>query len=285
MRIFVTGSSGQVGGEIASAFADDEIIPGARPDFDLTDEAAVRRAIDQAAPDIVLHLGAYTDVDGAERNPDEAYRVNALGTRYVATAAREVGAKLIAVSTDYIFDGTKGAPYLEWDEPNPLSVYGRSKLAGEREALILHDRCFVVRTSWVFGPRGRNFVKTMLRLASERPELTVVDDEIGGPTLASDLAAALAKLARTSAYGVYHLANAGECSRFELARAAIELAGLPARVNPISSLAYLAKYPLPARRPAHSTLRNVAGAAIGIELRPWGAALADLVTRQLVGPA
>lgn len=285
MRVFVTGSTGQVGGEIGRAFAGDDIIPGARPDFDLADERAVRQAIEQAAPDLVLHLGAYTDVDGAERNPDQAYRVNALGTRYVAAAAREVGAKLIAVSTDYIFDGTRGVPYLEWDEPNPLSVYGRSKLAGEREALSLHDRCFVVRTSWVYSPRGRNFVKTMLRLGAERPELTVVDDEIGGPTLAGDLADALAQLARTSAYGVYHFANAGECSRYELAQAAIELAGISARVNPISTAAYLEKYPLPARRPAHSTLRNFAGAAIGIELRPWRAALADLVTRQLVGSA
>jgi dTDP-4-dehydrorhamnose reductase len=285
MRIFVTGAAGQLGGEMARAFAGDDIISGARPDFDLTDERRVRSAVEQAAPDLVVHAGAYTDVDGCERDPDRAYRTNALGTRYVALAARAAGAKLVAVSTDYIFDGTKAAPYLEWDEPNPLSVYGRSKLAGEREALTHHDRCFVVRTSWVYSPRGRNFVKTMLRLAAERPELTVVDDEIGGPTLAADLADAIARLARTSSYGIYHFANAGECSRFDLARSALELAGLSARVTPVSTAAYLARYPLPARRPAHSTLRNVAGAAIGIELRPWAEALADLITNHLLGPA
>lgn len=277
MRVFVTGATGQLGSELTRAFGGDDIIPGARPDFDLTDEHSVRAAIERAAPDLVVHPGAYTDVDGCERDPDRAYRTNALGTRYVALAARAAGAKLVAVSTDYVFDGTKGEPYLEWDEPNPLSAYGRSKLGGEREALDHHDRCFVVRTSWVYSPRGRNFVKTMLRLAGERPQVTVVDDEIGGPTLAADLADAIAALARTSTYGMYHLANAGECSRFELARAAIELAGLRARVDPISSAAYLAKYPLPARRPTRSTLRNLAGSAIGIELRPWDVALAAFI--------
>lgn len=277
MRVFVTGATGQLGSELTRAFRGDDIIPGARPNFDLSDEHSVREAIGRAAPDVVVHSAAYTDVDGCERDPDRAYRTNALGTRYVALAARASGSKLVAVSTDYVFDGTKGEPYLEWDPPNPLSVYGRSKLGGEREALDHHDRCFVVRTSWVYSPVGRNFVKTMLRLAGERTTVAVVDDEIGGPTLAADLANAIAALARTSAYGMYHLANAGECSRFELARAAIELAGLRTRVEPISSAAYLAKYPLPARRPARSTLRNLAGAAVGIELRPWDEALAGFV--------
>jgi dTDP-4-dehydrorhamnose reductase len=216
-------------------------------------------------------------VDGCERDPDRAYVTNALGARYVAVAARDVGAALVYVSTDYVFDGDGGAPYLEWDEPHPLSVYGRSKLAGEREALSLNARTYVVRTSWVYSPRGRNFVKTMLRLAADRPELTVVDDEVGGPTLAADLADGIARLVGRPVYGIYHLSNAGSCSRFELARAAIQLADLPARVIPVTSADYLQRNPLPARRPANSSLRNFAAAALGIELRPWEDALREFV--------
>jgi dTDP-4-dehydrorhamnose reductase len=273
MRIFVTGASGQVGSEMPRAFAGHEIIPGIRPDFDLTDERSVRTAIEATRPDLVIHPGAYTDVDGCERDPERAYRTNALGTRYVALAARAVGAPLVVVSTDYVFDGSKGEPYLEWDDPRPLGVYGRSKLAGEHEARTLHDRCYVVRTSWVYSPRGRNFVKTMLRLAGERPSLTVVDDERGSPTLAADLADAIRQLVERSVYGMYHFSNAGSCSRYELARRTLELAGLTTDVVPVSTSEYLSRYPLPARRPANSTLRNFAGAALGIELPPWEDAL------------
>ncbi len=277
MRVFVTGASGQLGSELPAAFAGDDIIAGSRPDFELTDERSVRQAILTAEPELVVHAAADTDVDGCERDPDVAYRTNALGTRFVALAAREARAALVVVSTDYVFDGTKGEPYLEWDEPRPLSVYGRSKLAGEREALTLHDRCFVVRTSWVCSPRGKNFVRTMLRLAAERPELTVVDDEWGGPTLAADLAEAIAALVRRQVYGIYHFANAGSCSRHQLAERVVRQAGLAATVRPISTAEYLSRYPLPARRPANSTLRNLAGAALGIELRPWEPAVDDLV--------
>lgn len=273
MRIFVSGANGQLGSEMPRAFAGHDIIPGTRPDFDLTDERAVRTAIERAEPALIVHAGAHTDVDGCERDPERAYRTNALGTRFVALAAHAAGVPLVAVSTDYVFDGTKGEPYLEWDDPNPLSVYGRSKLAGEREALALHDRCYVVRTSWVYSPRGRNFVRTMLRLAGERPRLTVVDDERGGPTLAADLADAIARLVERQVYGVYHFANAGSCSRYDLACRAIGLAGLSAEVAPVSTAEYLSRYPLPAPRPASSTLRNLAGAALGIELPHWEDAL------------
>jgi dTDP-4-dehydrorhamnose reductase len=273
MRIFVTGASGQLGSEMPRAFAGHEIIPGIRPDFDLTDEHSVRTVIDAAQPDLIIHPGAYTDVDGCERDPEHAYRTNALGTRYVALAAHAAGVPLVALSTDYVFDGTKGAPYLEWDDPRPLSVYGRSKLAGEREALTLHDRCYVVRTSWVYSSRGRNFVKTMLRLAGERPRLTVVDDEVSAPTLAADLADAIRRLVERRVYGIYHLSNAGSCSRYELACRTLALAGLGTEVVPVSSEEYRQHYPLPARRPANSTLQNLAGAALGIELPPWESAL------------
>ncbi len=273
MRIFVTGASGQLGSEMPRAFAGHDIIPGIRPDFDLADEHSVRAAIDAAQPDLIIHPGAYTDVDGCERDPELAYRTNALGTRYVALAAHAAGVPLVALSTDYVFDGTKGEPYLEWDDPRPLSVYGRSKLAGEREALTLHDRCYIVRTSWVYSSRGRNFVKTMLRLAGERPRLTVVDDEVSAPTLAADLADAIRRLVERRVYGIYHLSNAGSCSRYELACRTLALAGLGTEVVPVSSEEYRQHYPLPARRPANSTLQNLAGAALGIELPPWESAL------------
>jgi dTDP-4-dehydrorhamnose reductase len=273
MRIFVTGASGQVGREMSGAFTGHDIIAGQRPEFELTDERSVRLAIEAARPDLVVHPGAYTDVDGCERDPERAYRTNALGTRYVALAARDAGAELVVVSTDYVFDGRKGQPYVEWDAPNPLSVYGRSKLAGEWEAQTLHSRCYVVRTSWVYSPQGRNFVNTMLRLAAERPVVTVVDDEWGGPTLAGDLAAAISQLVRRSVYGVYHLANAGSCSRYQLAARAIARAGLLTPVQAIGTAEFLAQHPLPARRPANSTLANLAGAALGITLRPWWEAL------------
>ncbi|HEX5417775.1 MAG TPA: dTDP-4-dehydrorhamnose reductase [Chloroflexota bacterium] len=274
MNIFVTGATGQVGSELIRAFAGHDIISASRPDFDLAAERSVRAAIEQAEPALVLHPAAWTDVDGCEGDPQRAYQVNALGVRYVAQAARSVGAALLLVSTDYVFDGTKGEPYLEWDDPNPLSVYGRSKLAGEQEALAHHDRCYLVRTSWVYSPRGRNFVKTMLRLASERSRLSVVDDEIGGPTLAGDLADAIARLVARGVYGVYHLSNSGSCSRWELARQAIGRAYPAVVVEPISSAAYRARYPLPARRPACTPLANLAGAALGITLPPWEDALA-----------
>lgn len=273
MRVLVTGSSGQVGHELPRAFHGQDIISASRPTFDLCDERSVRAAVEAAAPDLVIHPAAYTDVDGCEKDPGYAFQVNALGTRYVALAAREAGARLVLVSTDFVFDGRKGAPYLEWDEPNPLSVYGRSKLAAEREALMLHDRCYVVRTSWVYSPTGRNFVKTMLRLASERPRLTVVEDERGGPTLAADLADAIARLVERPVYGVYHLSNAGSCSRYELAHRVIQRAFPTVVVDPISSAEYLRRYPLPARRPADSTLANLAAAALGVSLRPWEEAL------------
>jgi dTDP-4-dehydrorhamnose reductase len=283
MRIFVTGANGQVGSELPGAFVGHDIIAATRPDFDLTDERSVREAIVASRPDLVIHAGAYTDVDGCERDPGRAYQTNALGTRFVALAARDLAAPLVVLSTDYVFDGNKGDAYYEWDEPHPLSVYGQSKLAGEREALSLHDQCYVARTSWVYSPRGRNFVKTMLRLGAQPREITVVDDEFGAPTLAQDLAGAIASLTRRQVFGIYHLSNAGECSRYDLARRAIERARFPATIRAISSADYLIGNPLPARRPSRSTLHNLAGSTIGIELRPWQDALDEFVDRYLPG--
>lgn len=278
MRVLVTGGRGQLGTALLLALADHEVRAVNRPEVEITSFDSVIAACDAFGPDVVVHAAAMTDVDGCERDPDLAYAVNALGTQNVALATRRVGAALVAVSTDYVFDGRKGEPYLEFDEPNPLSVYGRSKLAGERLAQSLHDRVYVVRPAWVFSRTGRNFVKTILRLGGQRDELTVVDDERGCPTYAPDLAAAIAALVSRPRYGTYHLTNEGACTRFELAREALRLAGRSTRVLPISSAEYQRRYPLPARRPADSRLRNFSAAtSLGIRLRPWQEALAEML--------
>lgn len=277
MRILLTGARGQLGTQLQRALAGHDIIPAARPDFDLESYRSVRATVESSRADIVIHSAAMTDVDGCERDPDQAYRTNTLGTHYVALASQAIGATLVAVGTDYIFDGGKGSPYLEYDDAKPLSVYGQTKLAGERAALMVHDRCYVVRTSWVYSPTGRNFVKTVLRLSAERPTLTYVDDERGSPTYAGDLAEAIASLVTIPAYGIYHFSNEGSCSRFDFAQRIAALAGRTAEVRPISAAEFQRIHPLPARRPADSSLRNVAGAALGIRLRGWDAALADVI--------
>jgi dTDP-4-dehydrorhamnose reductase len=273
MRLLVTGANGQLGRAIRARAHEHEIVPTDLPETDIADLDSIKRVVDYAEPDAIIHCAAYTDVDGCEKDPDVAYRSNALGSRNVALAGELAGVPVIAVSTDYIFDGTKGEPYLEYDEPNPLSVYGRSKLAGERLTLQVCSRAFIARTSWVYSRAARSFPTTMLRLASTRPELTVVADECGCPTFADDLADALLQLVSRREYGIYHLVNGDGCSRYELATAVLAAAGSPTVVHATTTREYLAKYPLPARRPADSRMRNFAGAAIGIALRPWQEAI------------
>lgn len=275
MRVVVLGANGQLGRELMTAFRAVHVegLRG-RAECDVTDRRQVDGALDRVAPDLVLMPAAYTDVNGAEADPEAAFRVNALGARWVAQAAERLGAGVVYVSTDYVFDG-RAAPYDEWAEPRPTSVYGRSKLAGERETFGNARRAWVVRTSWLYGGQGRSFVAAILRAAQTRPELTVVDDEVGGPTLASDLAVAIRRLVELDAPGLYHLANEGECRRDEFARAALGLAGSSTTVRSVSSAEYWGTTPNVAPRPAHSTLRNVAAAALGVRLRPWREALAD----------
>jgi dTDP-4-dehydrorhamnose reductase len=233
--VLITGAGGQLGAALREQF----------PEAD----ARVREAFDVTAPslgytpDLVLHAAAWTDVDGAEDEPAAAEDVNVRGTRNVVG----LGAPVVYYSTDYVFDGAKGEPYGESDEPNPLSVYGRTKLEGEREVLA----GWVVRSSWLFGPTGRNFVRTMLALGAEREEVAVVEDQIGCPTYVGHLSAATEELLERP-HGIWHLAAGGECTWAELARAVFEEAGLSCRVRPISS-AELAR---PAARPAYSVLRS-----------------------------
>jgi dTDP-4-dehydrorhamnose reductase len=233
-------------------------------DLDITDSSAVRNALDGA--EIVVNCAAYTNVDGAESDPATAHAVNAEGARNVAEAA----ARVIYVSTDYVFDGSKPGPYLESDATGPLSEYGRSKLAGEHATLTASPHSLIVRTSWLFGAAGGNFVDTMLRLGEDRDELNVVDDQVGCPTFTGHLAEAIVSLARGevrladghSAHGVLHVAGSGSCSWFEFARKIFESAGVEVQVHPCTT----DEFPRPAPRPANSVLRSERGAP---ELPSW----------------
>ena len=214
-RVLVTGAAGQIGREVVDACAGDEVIAADHATLDVGDRDAVLQTITSAAPDVVVHAGAWTAVDACEGDPDRAFQVNALGTRYVAEGARRVGAWVCYLSTDYVFDGTKPEPYVEWDAPSPVSVYGRSKLGGEWE--VDGGSATIVRTSWVCGLHGSNMVKTILRLAGEHEKLAFVDDQRGQPSFADDLAPMIRRLAVDRRPGVFHVTNQGAVSWFEFA--------------------------------------------------------------------
>ena len=278
MRLLVTGHRGQLGTELmglcaargldATGFDVDTV--------DVTDRAAVRAAVAAARPDAVIHCAAWTAVDACESDPDKAFLANATAVRWVAEACAAAGAHLVHVSTDYVFDGTKPGPYVETDEPNPQSVYGRSKLAGEHEALA-HAAAAVARTSWVCGAAGSNMVKTVVKLARERDSLAFVSDQVGHPTFTSDLAPALVRLATDRRTGIYHVTNQGAVSWYEFVREIVRLMGRdPGMVRPITT-AELAP-PRPAPRPANSVLADVAWRAAGYEpLRDFREPLAELL--------
>lgn len=276
MRIAVTGAGGMLGQDLCRILgARHEVYPFGRADLDVTDPDAVAEALARLAPQVVVHAAGWTDVDGCERDPDRAFRVNTLGSRYVAAAAASVGVALCYLSTDYVFDGAKKAPYTEWDPPSPLSVYGASKLAGEREVRALCPHHWIVRTSWLYGP-GRNFVAAILAQAARGGPLRVVDDQVGSPTYTEDLAGGLAALLETARFGVYHLTNAGLCSWFQFATAILEAAGLRVPIEPIPSSAL----DRPAPRPPYSVLRNACWELEGRPpLRPWPEALRAYLAR------
>jgi dTDP-4-dehydrorhamnose reductase len=263
-RVLVTGAGGQIGREVVDACAGDELTAADHATLDVGDRDVVLQAITSTAPDVIVHAGAWTAVDACEGDPDHAFRVNALGTRHVAEGARRVGAWVCYLSTDYVFDGTKAEPYVEWDTPNPRSVYGRSKLGGEAE---LDRGATIVRTSWVCGRHGSNMVKTILRLAGEHEKLTFVDDQRGQPSFADDLAPMIRQLAIERRPGIFHVTNQGAVSWFEFSRTVLEVAGLdPDRVRPIPTTDL--DPPRPAPRPANSVLDNAALRLSGLPLLP-----------------
>ncbi|HPG15542.1 MAG TPA: dTDP-4-dehydrorhamnose reductase [Microthrixaceae bacterium] len=257
MRIVVTGSNGQLGTEVMDLLgASDhhEVLGLDLPDHDLTDRDHVLGVITSFEPDLILHGAAFTAVDVCEEQVETAYRVNCAATRFVADGARRVGAHVVYVSTDYVFDGTKSTPYVEWDRPNPQSVYGRTKLGGESE---IDPGWTIARTSWVCGRHGNNMVKTLLRLADERDTLSFVDDQIGHPTFAQDLAAMVVQLGVERVPGVFHTTNQGAVSWYGFARAVFAAAGHdPDRISPITTAEL--DPPRPAPRPANSVLDNLA---------------------------
>lgn len=266
MRIVVTGAAGQLGQDLVPALAPHDVVALGRGDADVGDRDAVLAVLTSIRPDAIVHAAAFTSVDGCETDPDRAWTVNALGTRHLAEAARLVGAYLCVLSTDYVFDGRSSVPYVEWDAPAPLGVYGRSKLASENEALHGVDGACVVRTSWLCGAGGPNFVATMLRLAvSDRPRVPVVDDQRGCPTFTADLAGGIRRLVVSRLPGVFHVTNQGPASWFELAQATFTAAGAdPDRVVPITTADL--DPPRLARRPAYSVLDNAALRLSGLPL-------------------
>lgn len=281
VRVLVTGGNGQLGRELVEAFATGhQVVAPPRDQLDVAQRESVLQHVIAAEPDAIVHGAAWTDVDGCEREPHRALRVNALGTRHVAEAARLVGARVCYISTDYVFPGDSARPYTEWDDTGPLSAYGRSKLGGERE---LDPGSTIVRTSWVCGRNGRNFVKTMLRAASQagRDGLTVVDDQHGSPTFAADLAAMVTRLVVARLPGTFHVTNQGHTTWFGFAREVLAAAGLdPAIVHPIPTSRL--DPPRPAPRPAWSVLDNAALRLCGIPLLPHYRRSLEHLVRALV---
>lgn len=268
MKVLVTGAGGQLGHDVAAvcAAAGDEVIAAAHGSLDVGDRDAVYQAVLELAPDVVVHGAAWTAVDACESDPDRAFRVNALGTRWIADASRRAGAHLCYVSTDYVFDGTKPSPYVEWDATNPQSIYGRSKLGGEVEVAAHAPGSTVVRTSWVCGEHGHNMVKTVLGLA-DRPELAFVSDQRGCPSFTADLAVAIRRLVVSRIPGTFHVTNQGDVSWYEFVRDILEVAGHdPGKVRPITTAEL--DPPRPAPRPANSVLDNAALRLAGMPLLP-----------------
>ena len=273
MRILVTGASGQLGYDVERELERRGIehLGTSSRELDITDRAAVEHLMQSYRPDAVIHCAAYTKVDLAEDEPERCWAVNADGTRNLAAACREIGAKLLYISTDYVFPGT-GEQFRRTDDPvSPVNTYGRSKLAGELAVQSLLEKYFIVRISWVFGKNGNNFVKTMLRLAETKAELSVVCDHIGSPTYTADLAPLLCDMVQTERYGVYHATNEGTCAWSEFAEAIFELAGRQVVVHPIPTSAY----PTRAARPLNSRMSKECLHSNGFqELPEWKNALA-----------
>lgn len=277
MRILITGANGQLGRALQGALAGRELTLVDLPAVDVADRATVLAAVAAARPELVIHCAAYTDVDGCARNPEVAHRVNAHGTHNVALACLETDATLVHISTNEVFAGDNPAGYEEWMPLAPRNAYGRSKVAAEGYVRALLSRHYIVRTAWLYAPGGRNFVHAILKRGRETGVVRVVTDEVGNPTYAPDLAAAIAQLIESKQYGTYHFTNSGACSRWAFAEEILRLAGVEATNVPILSSAY----PRASTPPPFAALHNRNGAAIGIVLRSWPEALADYLRSEL----
>lgn len=275
-KILVTGAGGMLGRDVilAARNAGHDVVACTRLDLDVTDEEAVGERFERDRPAVVFNCAAWTDVDGAEKEEEEATKINGAGAGIVAAAAAEIGAEIVQISSDYVFDGSKRTPYVEDDPTAPVSAYGRSKLAGELEVASANKRHFIVRTSWLYGVGGRNFVETMLRLADDHDEVLVVHDQVGSPTYTWHLAYGLLRLIEKAAYGIHHMAAQDSCSWFEFAREIFDQAGVECRV--LASTTEMLGRPAP--RPAYSVLRSTRHNEI--KLPPWRDGLAGYLAQR-----
>lgn len=264
MKVLVTGADGQLGYDVVKKLKEFAIehIGVDKEDFDLTNEKGTKEFILDYQPDVIVHCAAYTDVDQAEDERKLCYQINVEGTRYVAEAAKKLDAKMLYISTDYVFDGQGEKPFEVTDKPNPINYYGETKYQGEQEVQNLLDKHFIVRTSWVFGEHGDNFVKTMLRLGKERDEISVVADQYGSPTYTGDLAELILKMIKTDKYGIYHATNEGFFSWYDFAKEILKAADVDVKVNPVSS----DKFDTKAKRPRNSRLSKHSLISNGFDL-------------------
>jgi dTDP-4-dehydrorhamnose reductase len=278
MRTIVFGAKGQLGRDLCARFRrEGDVFAADLPELDIADFAAVDGFVREARPDLAVNAAAYTDVEAAEDDPGSAFLVNETGAANIGRASARAGAPVVYYSTDFVFDGEGKRPYTPEDAPAPLCVYGKSKLAGETATRENNDRACIVRTAWLYGPGGNNFVEKILRAAQTRPSLTVVEDEVGSPTYTFDVAEATAALAAAGGIGTYHVVNSGSCSRYEFARKTVELAGLDVAVEACSA----GVFPMKAKRPLYSVLSNEKYEKLtGKPMRGWREALASYIQRR-----
>jgi dTDP-4-dehydrorhamnose reductase len=280
VKIVITGAGGQLGHDLIRALSPaHELLPLSREQLDVTDELAVMQQITACCPDVIIHAAAFTQVDLAETMLDKAYAINSTGTRNVALAAHHCAAKLVYISTDYVFDGTKTGSYTEMDRTNPLSVYGNSKLHGEKFVEMISQRYFIVRTSWLYGKHGSNFVTKVLSMADRQSRLTMVYDQTGSPTYTLDLARFVGELVETEKYGLYHVSNQGCCSRYEFAEAILQTAN---RTDISLEAVSASTFSLPALRPDNSAFDDLAIRQNGFSrMREWKLALQDCIQNDI----
>ncbi|MBI2425325.1 MAG: dTDP-4-dehydrorhamnose reductase [Candidatus Hydrogenedentes bacterium] len=280
MRTLILGAKGQLGRDLMEVFAARGAVKGCDlPQLDIADEVALQPVVEQFAPTIIINAAAYTDVEGAEDNLQDAFLANETGARNVAELSAYHQIPVVYFSTDYVFDGTKNAPYVPSDPVAPLGVYGESKAAGEAATRITNARHFIIRTAWLYGPGGNNFVEKIIQAAETRPKLRVVDDEIGSPTHTRDLAEATLALTQTEAYGTYHAVNAGDCTRYNFAKEILRLTGIGSTLDSCAS----SEFPTKAPRPRYSVLdASSLTEACGYEMRPWQEALLNYMDRRKV---
>lgn len=288
MKILITGSRGQLGnelqkiiktgeaeiGKISENIKKSEVFPLDVEELDITKLDDVRMVLKDIKPDVVINCAAATNVDGCESNQDLAFKINAIGARNLAMVSEEIGAKLVQVSTDYVFSGIGDTPLTEFDLTVPYSVYGKTKLKGEEYVREFSSKYYIVRTAWLYGYVGKNFVYTMMNLGEQKDSLSVVNDQLGNPTHANDLAYHILKLIETDEYGIYHCTGKGECSWFDFATEIMKLSGRDCKVNPCTSEEYKSMYPNSAKRPEYSSLDNMMlRSTVGDEMRDWKDAL------------